>query len=73
LSFVTLKKPKRKTLSHFSCLSAGRKEFVYISAGLIQMTVLYAAFCQIPSATGATAERSRSHTALISPHRGEEK
>lgn len=75
LSFITLFMLWRVEALHlnkFQWLS-GEKEFVYPPSDWIQMTVLSAAFCQSLSVTGATAERSRSHTVLISPDGWEKK
>lgn len=60
-------------LSHSSCLWEGKKVFVCSPSDWIQMTILSAAFCQSLSVTGATAERCRSHTVLISPDQWETK
>lgn len=54
---------KKKALHLSSCLSEGKKEFVYSPSDWIQMTVLSAAFCQWLE----PLQRSRSHSALISP------
>lgn len=62
----------RKHLSISTCLSGGKKEFVP-PFDWIRMKVVSAALCQSLSATVDVADRSTSHTVLISPDRSEKK